>query len=135
MPRMPSSMVCIRSTRPWWYTSETTPRPASHTYSSPCMSVRRMRLSTAGVDEWSMPKHTPHPQASPPTEPTIRILISIDQMTTTKIRCITAGRIKTIVPTLLYMSHRLNLLWRFKPKRTTSHHTSIMIMPCRTGTM
>ena len=66
MPRMPSSMVYIRSTRPWWYTSKMTPRPASHTYSSPCMSVRRMKLSTTGVDEQSTPRHTPYPQASPP---------------------------------------------------------------------
>ena len=64
-----------------------TPRPASHNYSSPCMSVRRMRLSTTGVDRQSMPRYTPCPRANPPTEPTIQILISEDLIIIIKIRC------------------------------------------------
>ena len=37
------------------------PKPASHIYLSPCMNVRRTRLSTTGVDGWSMLRCTPHP--------------------------------------------------------------------------
>ena len=134
MPRMPSSMACVQSTRAWWFTSETTPKPASHIYLSPCMNVRRTRLSTAGVDRWSMPRHTPHPRASPLTEPTIQIHTSGGRITIIKIRHVIAGRTTTVLtsPSTL---HRWSLPWRFKPKRIIFHHTSIMIMPRRTGTM
>ena len=36
-------------------------RPASHTYSLQCMSVRRIKLSTTGIDEQSTPRYTPCP--------------------------------------------------------------------------
>ena len=135
MPRMPSSMAYIQNTRPWWYTSKTTPRPASHIYLLPCTNVRRTRLSTAGVDGWSMPRCTPHPQASPLTEPTIQIHTSKGRITIIKIRCITAGRTTTTVPMSPSMLHRWSPPWRFKPKRIIFHRTLIMIMPHRTGTM
>ena len=36
------------------------PQTASLTYSMPCESVKRMKLSTVGADGWSMLRHTPH---------------------------------------------------------------------------
>ena len=135
MPRTPSSMACIQSTRPWWFTSEMTPKPASHIYLSLCVNVRRTRLSTAGVDRRSMPRHTPHPRASPLPEPTIQIHTSGGQITIIKIRRVIASRTTTTVPTSPSMLHRWSLPWRCRPKRITFHHTSIMITPCRTEMM
>ena len=135
MPRMPSSMACAQSTRPWWFTSEMTLKPVSHIYSLLCMSVRRMRLSTTGVDGWSMPRHTPHPRASPLTGPTIQIHTSGGWITITRSRCIIASRTTTTVPTSPYTPHRWNLPWKSKLKRIIFHHTPIMITPNRTGMM
>ena len=109
------------------------PKPASHIYLLPCVNVRRMRLSTAGVDGWSMPRHTPHPRVSLLTGPTIQIHTSGSRITIIKIRCITTSRTTTTVPTSPSMLHRLNLPWRFRPKRITFCHTSIMMTPRRTG--
>ena len=133
MPRMPSSMACVWSTRQWWFTSKTTPKPASHIYLLPHMNVRRIRLSTAGVDERSMLRHTPHPQASPLTGPTIQIHTSGGWITITRIRHIITGRTTTTVPTSPYTPHRWNPPWKSKPKRIIFCHTSIMITPHRTG--
>ena len=126
-------MACTQSTRPWWFTSKMTPKPASHIYLSPCTNVRRMRLSTTGVDGWSMPRHTPHPQASLLREPIIQIHTSGGQITIIKIRHVIIGRTITTVPTSPYMLCRWNLPWKFKPKRIIFCRTSIMITPHRTG--
>ena len=135
MPRRPSSMACTQSTRPWWFTSEMTPKPASHIYSSLCVNMKRMRLSTTGVDGWSMPRHTPHPQASPLTEPTIQIHTSGGLITITRTRHVMASRTTTTVPMSPSMLHRWNLPWKFKSKKIIFHRTSIMITPHKTGTM
>ena len=134
-PRMPSSMACVQSTRPWWFTSETTPKPASHIYLLLYVNVRRMRLSTTGVDEQSMLRHTTHPQVSPLTEPTIQIHTSGGCITVIKIRHVIIGRTITTAPTSPYMLRRWNLPWKFKPKRIIFRLTSIMMMHHRTGMM
>ena len=79
--------------------------------------------------------HTPCPLASPPTEPTIQILISGDQITITRIRLTTTGRITTMDRMSPFTPCRWSLLWRSKPKRITSRSTSTMIAPHRKGMM
>ena len=108
-----------------------------HKRDNPQASITQllMRLNTAGVDGRSTPKHTPNLRANPPTEPTTWILISDGQITTSKTRHVTANRITTAILTSPSTPHKWTLLWRFKPKRTTSDSTSIMTMPCRIGTM
>ena len=126
-------MAYIQSTRPWWYTSEMTPRPASHICLSSCMNMRRTRLSTTGTDVWSMPRCTPHPQASPLTEPTIQDLHQQRLDNNHQDQMHYHRQDNNNSPNVTIHATQLEPTIEIKPKRIIFHHTSITIMPAGQG--